>query len=237
MSEAHTSVLLKRLSCGCGDDIPNVFGTLCHIHVDVALVIYCVPVSVRLQILHEGFLVFGFFRYAGVNYSRRCHNASTPMFSGGVQIEGYECRIVVSCLQGFDDGWYLDEAYETIDTVGIINLDELIVKLPQNLGGVVVIRILDFLGKTIEVYIREDISVNGIVKLVVIPSALFFEKLGLRQGSVMILSVCQSETSAVIEPAEDGSDVIDTSTVPLVPGGIGRGSSPILMSLMRVPMG
>ena len=27
------------------------------------------------------------------------------------------------------------------------------------------------------------------------------------------------------------------STVPLVPGGIGRGSSPILISLMRVPMG
>ena len=118
--------------------------------------------------------------------------------------------IVVACLQGFYDGRYLDESDETIDTVGVINLDELVVKLSQNFGGVVVIRILDFLGKTIEVYIREDISVNGIVKLVVIPSAFFFKKFSLSQGSVLILTVCQAEASAVIESAEDGSDVIDT---------------------------
>ena len=147
MSEAHTSVLLKRLS-GCGgDNIPNIFGTLCHIHVDVTLAIYCVPVSVRNQILHEGFFCLGLFRYTVVDYACRCHNARTPMFSGGVQIECHKGRIVVACLQGFYDGRYLDESDETIDTVGIINLDELIVKLPQNLGGVVVIRILDFLGK------------------------------------------------------------------------------------------
>ena len=140
---------------------------------DVALAIYCVPVSVRHQILHEGFFSFGFFRYAVVNHPCRRHNARTPMFSGGVQVECYKCRIVVTGLQGFDDSRYLDEANETIDTVGVINLDELIVKLLENLGGVVIIRILDFLGEAVKVYIRKDISVNGIVKLVVIPSAFF----------------------------------------------------------------
>lgn len=97
--------------------------------------------------------------------------------------------------------------------------------LPQNLGGVVVIRILDFLGKTIEIYIREDISVNGIVILVVIPSAFFFKKFSLSQGSVMILSVCQSKASAVIEPTEDGSDVIDTLNCAF---GSGRNRSGII---------
>ncbi len=102
------------------------------------------------------------------------------MFSGGVQVECYKGRIVVTCLKGFDDSRYLDESDETIDTVGVINLDELIVKLLENLGGVVVIRILDFLGEAVKVYIRKDISVDGLVILVVISCALFFEKLGLR---------------------------------------------------------
>ena len=74
----------------------------------------------------------------------------------------------------------MDESDETIDTVGVINLDELIVKLFENLGGVVIIGILDFLGKAVKVYIRKDISVDDLVILVVIPCALFFEKLGLR---------------------------------------------------------
>ena len=102
------------------------------------------------------------------------------MFSGGVQVKGYKCRIVVACLQGFDNSRHLDEAYETIDTVCVINLDELIVKLLENLNGVVIIGILDFLGKAVKVYIRKDISVDGLVILVVISCALFFEKLGLR---------------------------------------------------------
>ena len=79
------------------------------------------------------------------------------MFSGGVQVECYKCRIVVTGLQGFDDSRYLDEANETVDTVCVINLDELIVKLPQNLGSLVVIRILDFLGEAVKVYVCEDI--------------------------------------------------------------------------------
>ena len=90
------------------------------------------------------------------------------MFSGGVQVECYKGRIVVACLQRFYDGRHLMKPDETIDTVCVIDLDELIVKLPQNLGGVVVIRILDFLGKAVKVYIRKDISVNGLVILVVI---------------------------------------------------------------------
>ena len=44
----------------------------------------------------------------------------------------------------------------------------------------VVGRILDFLGEAVKVYIRKDISMDSLVILVVIPCALFFEKLGLR---------------------------------------------------------
>lgn len=132
------------------------------------------------------------------------------MFSGGVQIKGYKCRIVVTGLQGFDDSRYLDEANETVDTVCVVNLNELIVKLFKDLGSIVVIRILDFLGEAVKVYIRKDISVDGLVILVIVPCAFFFEKFSLSQGSVLVLAVCQAEASAVIEPAEDSSDVIDT---------------------------
>ena len=134
---------------------------------NIALAIYCVPVSVRNKILHEGFFSFGFFRYTVIDYTCRRHNARTPMFSGGVQIECYKRRIVVACLQRFHDGRYLDKANESVDTVCVVNLNERIVKLFKDLGSIVVIRILDFLGEAVKVYIRKDISVDGLVILVI----------------------------------------------------------------------
>ena len=59
------------------------------------------------------------------------------MFTGRVCIKGYECRIVVSGLKGFNDSRYLDESCELVDIVRVVNFYELVVKLLEDLGAMI----------------------------------------------------------------------------------------------------
>ena len=87
----------------------------------------------------------------------------------------------VDGLVGFIQVPAIVESLQTGDYYpALVTLDELVVKLLENLNGVVIIGILDFIGKAVKVYIRKDISVNGIIELVVISSAFSFEQFSLR---------------------------------------------------------